>query len=608
MSSTFTSQRLRRLLRELQRRRVFRTAAGYSAVAFVVAQAAALVVPALLLPEWTLRALVVALLLGFPIAVTLAWAFDLSPVREGPGEEARMEEPDTTASAGTSTGRHLRSFALSLVAVGLLAAVGATVFDGWRVLGSDVAEEGPRSLAVLPFADLSPEGNREYLSYGIAAEILTSLSTLPGIDVVGRSSSFQFKEVDPDVREVGRSLGVEAVLEGSVRSDGDRIRVAVQLTDARTGYDLWSASYDRTLTDIFALQEEVARSVVESLPIRDAVTVGIPEPPRTDPDTYRLYLRGRYSWNKRTPESLQRADELFSLAIARDSAFAPAYAGRADALVALGSMGVVPRAKAVVEARDLARRAVDLAPRSADARTALAQALEALGDRANAERAYRTALDLNQGHATARHWYALLLTSMGRHAEALRHAEQAGRLDPLSLPARISHGVVLLGAGRSEEAGGHFEELLEEEPGAWSALPYLSLAHSLEGRHREAVDVARRAVEARPDLPDLQAFEVHALARGGRTSDAEQALDRLRRAGGTAGALAVAHASLGHRDSAFSALDRALAERSEQIFYLLVDPRFDPIRDDPRFARVLEAEGLPEAGTPLQSDRSRTFP
>jgi serine/threonine-protein kinase len=293
------------------------------------------------------------------------------------------------------------------------------------------------SIAVLPFANLSADPDQDYFCEGLAEELITALARLPGLRVAARSSSFRFKGRGADLREVGTELHVDRVLEGSVRKAGGRLRVAVQLVDVRDGYQLWSERFDRSLEDVFAVQDEiaaqVARTLAPALTAGEAARAGRSRTP--DLEAYHLYLRGRHSWNKRHQGGLQTAVRYFAGAVDRDPAYAAAYAGLADTygLLALDVYGVLAPSEAMPRAKAAAERALDLEPGLADARAARAWVrLHYDWDWQGSEDDFRASLDLDPGRATTHHWYSFLLSARGRHEEAAREARRAWELDPLS--------------------------------------------------------------------------------------------------------------------------------------------------------------------------------
>ncbi|MCL7970142.1 MAG: hypothetical protein M8867_11020 [marine benthic group bacterium] len=514
-----------RFFAELKRRRVFRVMAVYGAVGFVIIQIAELIVPALLLPEWTYRFITLLLLLGFPIAVILAWAFELTP--EG---VKRTEE----ASPGELT-RIIEAPASKRWPAGILALAGVTalVIGAWYVGRSSVdgnpgsgnadpaargsessdpsaterpiqlsyvdAEEDPRpSIAVLPFVDLSQGGDQEYFSDGITEEILNTLSRIEELKVTARTSAFAYKGTSMDLREVGRELDVEYLLEGSVRKAGDQLRITAQLIDARQNSHLWSETYDRRLENVFEIQSEIAESIAEEL----TIPLGLDEGetlvvPTGDLEAYDLYLAGRGSMRDRGLAEILRAIELFEAAVARDSTWAPAWSGLAESLALYpfyaGDSGesedpAVWR-KSLGDAEEAARRALQLDPRNASARVALGNTYRDRWQWDAAEREYQRAIELDVDNVEAHAQYAELLFYTSRPADALVEAARALSLDRSPIRLNVMGWSLWLN-GRREEARAIYEEAMRIDPEGRVHYVHNSFAlmELQDGRYREALD------------------------------------------------------------------------------------------------------------------------
>jgi adenylate cyclase len=413
------------LISELKRRKVVRVAVVYAATAFVVLQAADLILPALLLPEWTSRMLVLVSLVGFPVALALAWALELTPdgVRVTP-RAASEPAPAAPALLGRRT---------ALVA-GALVLAGVTFGAGW-VLGPDsrtglAQRPAPAvvSVAVLPFADLSADRSQEYFGDGIAEELLNTLRAAD-VAVASRTSSFAFKGSNHSLREIAQQLGVNHVVDGSVRKAGNRVRISAQVVDAVTDRPLWAQTFERELDDIFRIQDEIATAVASALRVRLASDER-PAAGTADAEAYDLYLLGLYHWNQRTPDGVRRAIEIFTAATERDPTFARAWAGLGFAYYVRPEYDDYDQDEAQRRARDVAERAVRLDPRSAEARTALGAAIHLAGDIDAALREYERAIELDPNFPTAHHWRGILLTGKGELAASEASLRQARRLDP----------------------------------------------------------------------------------------------------------------------------------------------------------------------------------
>lgn len=596
---------MKAFLQDLRRRGVVRVAVVYAVAAWLVMQVADVVAPALHLPQWTVTLVVFLSLLGFPLALVLAWLFDVTP--EGlertpaPGSEAEAESaPGSGGQAGSTAGsrRSTRAALVGGTVAGLLlalAGVAALVFVEPDLVGGGSGDApGPlTSIAVLPFANMSADPANEYFSDGVSEELRDAMAQIPGLKVAARTSSLRFKEERPDVQEVGEALGVEAVLEGSVRKSGDRVRITAQLTGARDGYTLWSATYDRTLTDVFAVQDEIARSIVEELGVRLPDTDGgrLVEEETADPEAHILYLRGRHAALSRDESSLRQAVALFRQSLDRDPVYAPAWAGLADAHFLLGAYRFTDPEEANRQAEQAALRALELDPEMAEAYATLGILHTGRGNWHEAEAAFRRAIRLKPSYAQARDWYSLLLEILGRSEEALEQSRRAEELDPLAPPivGSLAYLLHFRGADAAATAKGREAGNLEGNPYAMAWVPY-SLASG--GRLDEARDVLGEIGDDLPAHPNVAVNAAAAHALVGQEERAWSLLERMEAQGvDVAFARAAVHAAEGRADSAVAWLERV--DFGVNQFFFLSLRVFDPIRDDPVFRRFRRSLGLP---------------
>ncbi|HTQ80043.1 MAG TPA: protein kinase, partial [Thermoanaerobaculia bacterium] len=347
------------------------------------------------------------------------------------------------------------------------------------------------SIAVLPFVDMSPEGDQEYFCDGMAEELIHLLTRVPGLRVASRSSTFQFKGKARELAAIRERLNVETLLEGGVRKSGNRLRITAQLVDLAQGFQLWSGRYDREIADVFAIQDEIAGTIVDTLKVELVGKLG-PLPARTtapDFEIYNLYLQGRFHWNKRTGEGLGKGVQYFQQVIERDPGYARGYAGLADAYLLLGVYGFAPPGEVMPKARQAAMRALALDDRAAEVYTSLG-CLEAVYDWfwGNSERDFKRAIELDPGYATAHHWYATnLLTPMGRFEEAARELKVARELDPLSLAINASLGLLFFYSRNYAEAVAAYQKTLEIDPRFAMAQYFLGQTLSALGEGKEAV-------------------------------------------------------------------------------------------------------------------------
>lgn len=429
-------------LAELKRRRVGRVAIAYLAVAWAVTEASSVILPALRVPEWAVTFVVVFLLIGFPVAMILAWVFDVGP------QGIERTEPRQDLPAGSQVKVRLAFAAIVLV---LMAGLGYLLYE--RGFGRAHAGQARSSIAVLPFTNLSGDPARDYFSDGMSEELLNLLARVPGLQVASRTSSFAYKGRNVDIREVGRELGVETVLEGSIRQSGDQVRITAQLIDAESGFHLWSETYERRLEDIFLVQDEIAAMIVSKLRIelapQEQQMAVRDKAPTQNVEAYELYLQGRAVWKRRGEDNLKRAIELFQQALGLDPGFARAHAALASAYVVMPGYTreendeetFIPLAVAS------ARQALSIDPNIGEAHAVLAQINANRGNLLDAESGFFFAISLEPNEATPHHWYSLLLSRVGRLNAALDQARKAQELDPTSavLAANLSGMYLMLG-------------------------------------------------------------------------------------------------------------------------------------------------------------------
>ncbi len=451
------------------------------------------------------------------------------------------------------------------------------------------------SIAVLPFADLSAERDQEYFSDGMTEELIDALAKIEGLRVAARTSSFQFKGQATDVRDVGRKLGVQTVLEGSVRKAGEQLRINAQLIDSHDGFHIWSEKYNRRLADVFAVQEEIARSIVDALAIRlpGGTTGTLVKKPTDDLEAHNLYLKGRHLWNHRDQASLEKSVEYFQQAIEHDPNFAHAYSGLADAYLLLGSYGMIERDEAYTKAKAAAENACELDDTLAEAHTSMGQVLRRERDWEGEEREYRRAIELNPNYATAHQWYATLLAALGRMDEAVREVRRAEELDPLSHAILVTVAVVLDLARDVDGALRQIKKALALEPDFTSAVAYSGWVYAQSGMFDEAFETTNWMAERFGNEEGsviAQRASIHALK--GETEKARELVEQAIASEADPGLVGFIWTALGDHDRAFEWLNRAIDENSWFAFHFLVHRSLDPLRSDPRFAALLKKTGL----------------
>lgn len=544
------------------------------------------------------------------------------PVPESPpapAEAAVHESPGGDPPAGSSAAPAIaarRPRRTALLALGLVLGLGGAVAAlasarGWIGSGpaaapavgpapgaAQVPVAGPGSIAVLPFLDLSPERDQQYFSDGIAEELITALSRVDGLRVVARTSAFQFRNSNLDVREVGTKLGVAHVIEGSVRKAGDRLRVSAQLVSTRDGLQLWSETYDRRLSDVFAVQSEISQAIAQALQAQLGAgrQAGLEAAPTRDIDAYEAYLKGLYFLNRlQVPQAI----EYLNLATRRDAGFARAYAALAEAYAVPAGYDELPPEGLRTRGVAAARAALRLDPSLADAHAALGW-LEMLAYRWDrAERSLRRAVELDPQSARARFYYAVFLHRQARLHDALVQLRVARGLDPLSLPINAMYGSFLGDLGRVEDAVAQLQATLQMDPSFPIAHAMLGHIYMGTGRTDEAVRRYERAAQIVPTSV-YAGFLGHAYGRAGRTADARRILRDLHRRAGrneyvSPGAVGWVHLGLGERDEGFRWLQRAAEERDAFfVIYAVLTNEYlsTPFRDDPRVQRLRRDVGL----------------
>ena len=477
------------------------------------------------------------------------------------------------------------------LALTLLAAAAGTA---WLVNRRHIAG-APEALAVLPFENPAGDERTEVLAYGLTESLISELSRLSHLRVMARSSVYRFANSTQDPRRIGRELGADVVLVGSLERQGPQLVVSAELVDVVEGERLWGETYTRDAENIVALEQTIALNIANAL----RATLGPSKARRTgSPEAHVLYLEGRYNWNKRTREGFNVAIERFNAAIDRDSSYAPAYAGLADVYNLLGTYGDLPPADAFPRARSAALRAIELDPNLAEAHTSLAYALQNYDWNWNAaDVEYRKALALSPSYAIAHHWYGGYLMLMGRFDEAIEHRNEAARLDPLSPQLHAARGSPYLLSRRYSEAIKAYRRALALDPKL--ARVHLSIASALlhSGDAKGALAEIEQARALAGDTPDAKADLAYACARAGRQSEARAILRDLKRSARRQYVdpyeFARIEIALGDQDAALDDLERAFLMRSNLMMNLKVDPALDPIRDTPRFKDLMERMRFP---------------
>jgi serine/threonine-protein kinase len=516
----------------------------------------------------------------FPTAAAFATALELDR-----GTDQHVSAPKLFTPPRRRIGR--------AVAIGLAVIIAGLVgFVAFRWIKPS-REAPPASTAVLPFVDLSPQKDQEYFSDGLTDELITTLSQLPGLRVPARTSSFQFKGQNPDLPEVGRKLHVASVLEGSVRRSGNRLRVNVQLISIKDGYQLWAESFDRNLSDVFAVQEEVARSIVSALRVRLTPNgdAALAARPTADLQAYDLYLKGRYAWNQRTGPSLEEAVRYLTQATARDPSFARAWAALADAeLLVVPYSGHGTVAAAWGKARAAAQKALALDSTSAEAYTALGYGNTIYGwNWTAAEDNFKRALAADSNYANGHHWYGDFLAGRGRLEESLAEMSRAYQLDPLALQNTIEWGWVSYLMHRSDEAESRIRLALDLNPNYAQAHWRLGLVQIQQRKYPEAIASIQRSIDLGVFQPYAAGGLMTAYAKSGDRAAATKVLEDLERRLSEEYvppvSIAIGYGALGDTIKGLKWLNRAIDEQDIYIPENFFEPLLDPLRNDPQILR-----------------------
>jgi TolB-like protein/Tfp pilus assembly protein PilF len=490
-----------------------------------------------------------------------------------------------------------------MLSIVLIAALG-TYFAWSRSRTRPQLSSGRLMLAVLPFENLTGDAGQDYFSDGLTEEMISQFGRIAPerLGVIARTSVMHYKHTQEPLEQIGRELGVQYVLEGSVRRDADKVRISAQLIQMSDQTHLWARQYDRGMTSLLALQGEIAQEIADEIHLRlggDHKQIATDSKPTSSPSSYEaydLYLKGRYFWNKRTVQGFQQAILYFQQAVAKDPNYARAYAGLADSYALTSSYRFAPQNEFMPKARAAALRALQIDDSLAEAHTSLALITEIYDwDWQTAEREYRRAIQLDANYATAHQWYAEYLSFQGRFDEALQESERARQLDPLSLIIATDNGAILYYSRQYDRAIEQFRAVLEMEP-SFPRAHFVLYAYVQKGRFADAladIENWRRT----DDAPLTWAEEAYVYGRWGQPEHARRALKkfeelRQERHLDPGQGLLSAYLGMGDKDRVFAVLEKACAERSNVLATLRVEPNYDTLRSDPRFQDLLRRVGL----------------
>ena len=577
---------------ELKRRNVFRVAIAYVVVAWILLQISDVLFPALALPEWGIRLVAALLILGFPLAIFFAWAFELTP--EG---LKREHEVVRDQSITHETGRKLDFIVIGVLVIALaLFVVDKFVWqpknDADTAAVGVIAESEKKSIAVLPFANMSDDPANEYFSDGISEELLNLLAKVPELRVIGRTSSFQFKNKNEDLRVIGEKLGVAHILEGSVRKSGNTVRVTAQLISTSNGSHLWSDTFDRDLDDVFAVQDEIARSVVNALKVK-LLGQAMPErqPPRVT-EAYDLYLRGKYFYERLGTGDVAKAQDYYDRALELDPQLALAWDGRGAVYVRQMLNGVLSFDQGRAVAKEAVERALELDPMLADAHYHVGfQRMFLDWDWSGAEAGFTRTLAIEPNHAGAMSGAGLLAIALGRTEAAIDYQKRSILIDPLRSASQHNLGFIYYQSGQYRLAEAAFRNALEMSGGTYTrGNHYLSLILLAQGELDAALAESQREIGDQWRLVSTIVIS-HAL---GLHAESDAALDELiaKFADTAAYIIADAHAYRGEIDETFEWLERAYVQRDALLTWVSLDPLLKNVKSDAQFDALLEKLNL----------------
>ena len=579
---------------ELKRRNVYKVAVAYAVVGWLIAQISTQIFPFLEIPNWVVRLIIVLIAIGFPIALVIAWAFEATP------EGIKRTEIADAMPAVAGQKKHAWIYVVI---------VGAAISVALFFLGRYTAQsrEGGRppatagslpqkSIAVLPFDNLSRDPDNAFFAEGVQDEILTRLAKVADLKVIARTSTQKFKSAPADLREVAKQLDVTNILEGSVQKVNDQVRVNVQLINALTNAHLWAEIYDRKLSDIFAVQSDIAKTVADTLQAKltGAEKQMMAAQPTTDTAAYELYHKGRSLWEKRSGDNIPKAIAFYELAIGRDPNYALAYAGLASAHILSPFYTGADRREAGSKAKEAALKALRLDPNLAEAHAALGKVLFFSEiDLAGATREYKRAIELKPNDADAHHWFSNdSLAALGQFDEAIAEGKRSVELDPLSIVINADLGETFFYARRFDESVAQLRKTLEIDPTSFYAHYNLGIALQAKGDLSGAIAEYEKAKQLTDNVA-VSTFWAQAKAHAGDKEAARRMLSELDEISKHREVLsylrALLYLSLNNKDEALRWLEQSYDERDgSNICWINVDPLLDPLHGDPRFEALVQ--------------------
>jgi TolB-like protein/Tfp pilus assembly protein PilF len=581
---------------ELKRRNVYKVAVAYAVVGWLLVQVATQVFPFFEIPNWAVRLVVLAIVIGFPIALVIAWAFELTP-------EGLKRTEDVDLADARAPKRHAWIYIVAIgaaISLGLFFLGRYTAGDRASRSASDELRRGrqseaatipEKSIAVLAFQNKSGDADTEYLSDGLAESLIYRLSQLPNLKVSPTSSVFHYKGKEIDPVRIGSELGVNAVMSGRMVQRGENLTISIDLVDVRNNKLLWGEHYERKLSELLTTQREIAAEIAQKLQLQlsGEEAKGLTKHYTNSNEAYQLYLKGRYHFAKRTKDDILRGIEYFQQAIKRDSNFALAHAMIAESYAVMPAYPYLSPKEAFPQAKAAAKQALEIDSTIAEAHTALAYALATYDwNWLEAEREFKRALELDPNSSAPHFRYGqLYLMPLGRSGEAIAEVKRALELEPLSLNIETNFSWVYLLARRYDLALEQAKKTYDLEPSFPLAPNVLAQAYIAKGNYAEAIALSQNSLQTDPTNQFMLRDAGYAYAKAGRRREAEDVIKKFKDIGKTqyvmSAWIASIYAALGDKDKAFAELEEAFAERDWDLHRLKVDPFMDPLRDDPRF-------------------------
>jgi len=570
---------------ELKRRNVYKVAVAYIVAGWALSQGIAQVFPVFDVPNWIIRLIVLLIIIGFPFALFLAWAFELTP-----------EGLKRTADADLVAQPRAKSRAwIYIVIAGALFSIGLFMLGryGFRENTSLSNEPSAKSIAVLPFGNLSRDPDNEYFAAGMQDEIITRLAQVSDLKVISCSSTQRYKGTGQNLRQIASELGVTNILEGSVQKANDQVHVNVQLLNALTDSHLWADTFDRKLTDVFGVESEIAKTIADTLRVkltgREAATLNAR--PTENGAAHELYLKGRFFWNKRDTNDLQKALGYFQQAANEDPNYALAWSGMADVYVLLPLFGGANPADAYPKAKEAANKAIALDSNLAEPHAALGLIASVFDfDASLSMREFEKAIALNPNYATAHHWFGnSLLEAIGDFDRSIAEMKRAVELDPLSIAINVDLGVAYYFAGRYPEGIAQVRKALDLDPNSYYAHYNLGEVLEVSGDLPGAISEYEKSVALDND-PYPLALLGHAQALNGNSDAARKILQRMAASSRYTPdySVGLVYLGLGDKKQAMDWFEKSFAKRQPDMNTIRFDPLLKPLHGDPRFEQLAQ--------------------